>query len=204
MVMGAVENITGRIKKDASKKAQKRLDEAKAEAEKLLSQAKSELEREKSEIQQETEKTIKIQRSRALSEGKLEARKLKLLAKEDVIQRAFDLAFERLKNLEASQKEKFINSAFNSAQSELGNDLDVLCHPQDQQLVTKIASSISPRITVSSAAFTHVGGVILRAKDGSAQIDATIEGVLDRMRNDLRREVAEILFKVNQVDKGEE
>ena len=89
--MGAIENITERIKKDASSKANNIISEAKAEADFILNQAKSELEKEKAALESETDKAIKIQRNRAISEAKLEARKMKLAAKEEVITRAFEL-----------------------------------------------------------------------------------------------------------------
>jgi vacuolar-type H+-ATPase subunit E/Vma4 len=49
-------------------------------------------------------------------------------------------------------------------------------------------------ISVSSEGIAYLGGVRVVTKDGTAQIDATFEGLLERMKNDLRREVAEILF----------
>lgn len=202
--MGAIENITGRIKSDASKKAKSKIDEAKSQAQEILRNAKKELDKEKSAMESECAKTIKIQKSRAISEGKLEARKMMLNAKEEVIKNAFDLAFERLKNLDAANKEKFLGEAIRTSVAELGSDVIALCHPQDVALVTRIAQAAVPGITVSSESFNYIGGVIVRAKDASAQINVSFEGVLERMRNDLRREVAEILFNRNQKEVAEE
>jgi V/A-type H+-transporting ATPase subunit E len=97
--MGALENITERIKKDASSKANKTIANAKKEADEILKRANEELEKEKKALEIETEKIIKIQKNRAVSEAKLEARKMNLAAKEEVITKAFELANERLKNL---------------------------------------------------------------------------------------------------------
>ncbi len=192
--MGALENITGRIKSDATKKAKKRINEAKKEANALLTKAQKELDKEKKAIEQETEKLIKIQRSRATSEAKLEARKMKLNAKEAVITQAFENANERLKRLGPEQNEKYLRGAITNAVGLLGKDVEVLCNKEVSSLVTRIASEINPRITVSSEGVQYLGGAVIRAKNGTAQIDATFEGVLERIRNDLRREVAGILF----------
>ncbi|UCE37198.1 MAG: V-type ATP synthase subunit E [Thermoplasmata archaeon] len=202
--MGAVENITSRIKKDASQKAKQQIDEAKKEAKKILSQAKSELEKEKRAMELETEKVIKIQRSRATSEGKLEARKMMLNAKEDVISKAFALAEARLKEVDLNSTERYISAALKSAATEMGSEFDVLCNAKDQQLVQRLASAVDPRIKVSSQGFDNIGGLVILAKDGTSRIDATFEGVLERLRNDLRREVAEILFQAKQAKVKEE
>jgi V/A-type H+-transporting ATPase subunit E len=152
----------------------------------------------------ETDKIIKIQRSRAISEGKLESRKMMLNAKEEIITNAFELARKRLAELDQGQKERYLSSAIKSAVSELGSDVTALCNPKDATLVTKVAKQVDSKIKVSSEGIAYVGGVVVRANDGSAQIDATFEGLLNRKRNDLRREIAEILFTQNQANKKEQ
>ncbi len=193
--MGALDNITKRITDDANKKVKKRIREAKKDAQNLLDKSQKELEREKKAIEQETEKMIKIQRSRAISEAKLEARKMKLNAKEAIITKAFETANERLKNLGLEQNDRYLRGAIKNGVELLGNEVEVLCNRDISSLVTRIASEIEPRITVDSEGIQYLGGVVIRAKNGTAQIDATFEGVLERRRNELRREVAEILFK---------
>jgi V/A-type H+-transporting ATPase subunit E len=199
--MGALENITQRIKKDASQKAQKKINEAKKEAKEILERAQKELDREKKTLELETDKIIKIQRSRAISEGKLEGRKMMLNAKEEIITNAFTLANQRLAELDQAQKEGYLGSAIKSAVSELGSDVTAFCNQKDKALVTKVAKQVDSKIKVSSEGIEYIGGVVVRANDGSAQIDATFEGLLNRMRNDLRREIAEILFTQKQADK---
>lgn len=202
--MGALDNITDRIKKDATKKASIRIKEAKKEADELLNKAKSELEKEKKALELETEKTIKIQRNRAISEARLEARKMKLKAKEEVITQAFSVANERLSNLGPAETGQYLKEAIKNAIKHLGSDVEVLCNPKDSQLVHQIASEIGSGITVSHEGVKYLGGAVIRAKNGTAQIDATFEGVLERMRGDIRREVAQILFREKQVEVKEE
>ena len=202
--MGALENITQKIKKDASSKAQKKINEAKRQAKEILEQAEKELTGEKKTLELETDKIIKIQRSRAISEGKLESRKMMLNAKEEIITRAFEIANERLAELDQAQKERYLSSAIKGAVSELGSDVTAFCNQKDQALVSKVASQVDSKIKVSSEGIEHIGGVVVRANDGSAQIDATFEGLLKRKRNDLRREIAEILFTQNQANLKEQ
>lgn len=193
--MGAIENITERIKKDASNAVQKRIKEAEKEAEVLLDKAKTAIAREKATMELETGKAIKIQRSRAISEAKLEARKALLSAKEEVITSAFEMANRRLADLGSKETETYLTNAIKNAVDLLGSDVEVLCNSKDSKLVSRIVSSIDKNISVSSEGIEYIGGAVIRAKDGSAQIDATLEGVLARIKNELRKEVAEILFK---------
>ena len=201
--MGALENIKSRIQKDAEAKGKQHVDAANEEAQKLLAAAKKELEKEKSTLDFETEKTIKIQRSRAVSEAKLEARKTVLKAKEEVISQAFEMANQRLKNLGPIENERFLRGAITSGVNLLGREVVVLCNSRDSSTVTRIASELGLGIGVSSEGIGYLGGVVVRAKDGSAQIDITFEGVLERMKNDLRKEVAEKLFKEESETKEE-
>ncbi len=192
--MGSLDNITKRISLDASQKAGQSIKEAKREAQEILNKAQMELEREKKAIEQDTEKTIKILRSRAISEAKLEARKMMLNAKENLITQSFEKANERLKNLDLTKNESYLREAIKNGVKLLGSDVEVLCNEDVIPLVTRLASEIDPKITVSSEGIRYLGGAVIRARNGTAQIDATFEGVLERTRNDLRREVAEILF----------
>lgn len=192
--MGSLDNITKRISLDASQKAGKSIKEAKREAQEILNKAQMELEREKKAIEQDTEKTIKILRSRAISEAKLEARKMMLHAKENLITQSFEKANERLKNLDLTKNENYLREAIKNGVKLLGSDVEVLCNEDVIPLVTRLASEIDPKISVSSEGISYLGGAVIRAKNGTAQIDATFEGVLERTRNELRREVAEILF----------
>jgi V/A-type H+-transporting ATPase subunit E len=192
--MGALENITERIKKDASSKANKIINDAKQEADEILKRANEELEKEKKALELETKKTIKIQKNRAISEAKLEARKMKLAAKEEVITQAFELANERLANLEDPEIKVYLKKAISNAVSLLGNDVVVLCNSKDSKEAAITAQGISSNITVSSEDIDYLGGCVIRAKNETAQIDATFEGVMDRIKGDLRRDVAQILF----------
>jgi V/A-type H+-transporting ATPase subunit E len=202
--MGALENITQRIKSDATQKAQKKINEARRQAEEILKQSQKELEREKKALELETYRTIKIQRSRAISEGKLESRKMMLNAKEEIISKAFEHANQRLAELDSVHKERYLSRAIKAAVSELGSDVTALCNQKDAALVSKVASQVDSKINVSSEGVDYIGGVVIRANDGSAQIDATFEGLLNRMRNDLRREIAGILFTQDQKNKKEQ
>ncbi len=193
--MGALENITGRIKKDATQKARQHIDKAKKEANVIAQKSARDLEKEKKTLEMDAEKAIKLQKSRAKSEAKLEARKMKLAAKEEVITRAFTMANERLAGLSPAENERYLRNAFQNATTLLGRDLKLSCNPKDAALITKLASEIAPGSTVVSDNITIMGGAVIRAKDGSAQIDATFEGLLARMKNTLRKEVAETLFK---------
>jgi V/A-type H+-transporting ATPase subunit E len=193
--MGAMENITGRIKKDATNKARQYIDKSKKEANVIAQKSARELEKEKKTIEMETDKAIKLQKSRAISEAKLEARKIKLAAKEEVITQAFTMANERLASLSPEENERYLRNAIRNAVTLLGRNLELSCNPKDAALVSKVAAEIAPGSTVVSDNITFMGGALIRAKDGSAQIDATFEGLMARMKNALRKEVAETLFK---------
>ena len=177
--MGALENITERIKKDTSSKANSQINEAKKEAEEILARAKEEFEKEKAQMELETEKVIKIQKNRAISEAKLEARKMNLAAKEEVITQAFDLARERLGTLDPSKTEGHLRREIKNAVSLLGNDVEVLCNSKDSKIVAKIAKEINSGIAVTSQGIDYLGGAVIRA--GDMVIDGSVKSKLDKL-----------------------
>lgn len=193
--MGALENITERIKKDAMAKEEQYIKEAEKEVARLRNKVKADIKKEKAAIELETEKTIKITHSRAISEARLEARKVLLNTKEELITKAFKNAHERLKNIGTTENDNYLRNAIKNAVNILGTEVEVLCNSKDSSLVMRIVSAIDPRIRISSEGIDYIGGAVIRAKDGSSQIDATFEGVLSRIKNELRKEVAEILFQ---------
>ncbi len=191
----AVEHIIDRIKRDATERAKEHIRKGQKEAGKIETSIEVELEKERKAISLENEKAMKMLRGRALSEAKLEARKLKLNIKEDAIKRTFQEANKKLQALGPSETEQYLRRAITNASKILHGNMMVQCREKDRQLMSSIVAGTGGRAQISPESIDCLGGVIIHSADKTARIDATFDGLLERLRNDLRKEVAEILFK---------
>jgi V/A-type H+-transporting ATPase subunit E len=192
--MAAVENIIKRIQTDASDRASHYINEAHKEAAEIKKSIEAELEKEKNAIQLENEKTMKMLRGRALSEAKLETRKLKLNAKEEVIIKTFEEAVTKFQALHHNEVEQYLRRAITKVSDLLPGNLIVQCRDKDKEIISRIAGQTGGRVAVSPESIDCLGGVVIHSADKTTRIDATFDGLLKRLKNDLRKEVAEILF----------
>jgi len=202
---GDVEKIEEIIIKEAKEKAENITAKAKEQAKKVLNEAKQEAEKAAEEIITKKKAEAESQARRILSEAKLEARLKILNAKEQLISEVFDEAVKRLKEFSQSTQYKITleNLIKDAAMIIGGGDLEILL-PENTNVnldLTKIAREVEEQtgrttsFTVSKNRIKSIGGVIVRSKDQLLTVDNTFEARFERLREQLRVNVANLLFK---------
>jgi len=202
---GQVEKIEEIIINEAKAKAEEIIAKAKEKIQKLLDDAKKEAEKEVNDIINKQKADAEAHARRILSEARLEARLKLLNAKEDIISDVFNEALERLKEFAQSPnyKETLENLIKDAALIIGGGNLEVLL-PENTNIkpdLSKIAKEIEKQtgttisLVISKDKVKSIGGVMVRSKDLSFTVDNTFEARLERMREQLRVGVANILFK---------
>ena len=200
--VGKIEEI---IINEAKEKAENIIVKAREEAKKVLGKAEQEAKREAEEIISKKKTDAEAQARRILSEAKLEARLKILNAKEQLISEAFDKALEKLKEFSQSAQYKTAleNLIKDAAIIIRGGDLEVLL-PENTNVnidLSKIAKKIEEQtgiktsLNISKERIRSIGGVIVRSKDRLLTVDNTFEARLERLREQLRVNVANLLFK---------
>ena len=133
---------------------------------------------------------------------------MELEAREEVIDKSFKKAEEKLTKISSSESAEYIESLKNiisEAALEIGGgELIVLLKSED---VAKIADSISSiendvkektgnetKLEIGENINT-IGGAIIKTKNGDIEVNNTIEARMLRFKKSLRLEVAQILFK---------
>ena len=200
-----VEKIEEIIINEAKEKAENIIAKAKEKAKKVLDEAKREAEKEAEEIINKRKTEAEAEARRILSEAKLEARLKILNAKEQLISEAFDEAIKNLK--EFSQSTQYKNALENLIKDAAiimgGGDLEVLL-PENTNVdldLSKIAKEVGNQtgvktsLSISKERIRSIGGVIVRSKDRLLTVDNTFEARLERLREQLRVNVANLLFK---------
>lgn len=190
-----IKKIISKIKEDAEREAEKIKEKARKKEEEILKKAEAEAKSKSDEILNQGKKEAELEKQRILANAKLQAKKIKLDVKEKIIEKSFSLAEEKLKELVSSEEyEKILKDLIREAISTLGReDLEVLCRKEDEKIVKKIIKDLSG-VELAKDNISTIGGVIVRSKDRQVQVDNTFEARLTRMRDDLRIEVAKILF----------
>ena len=144
-----------------------------------------------------------ILRRRLLGKAMMDGRRMVLLAKNEVIEKAFNKALEKLKQLpqtNPSEYEKFLEKVLRKAVEEFSamgeSNLIIYANERDLGVLKKLVDSLSN----SSMSFSFekadlIGGIIVSDRDGRVIFNSSLEGRLNSLRSILRDQVASILFK---------
>ncbi|MCC7553550.1 MAG: V-type proton ATPase subunit E [Methanobacteriaceae archaeon] len=198
------DKIVSSIMSEAQVKADENIQNAKAESDNIISEGQIKAEAEKNKILDNAKKQSDMRYQQIISEAKMNARRADLGAKEDVIEKAFEKAKSKLKELASTNDEKYVNSLkkmIKDAANDVGEgNLIVKLKKDDIDKVKGdlpgIASDISNDTTLEIGdPIDTIGGAIVKTKNGDIEVNNTIELRISRFKKLLRNDVANILFK---------
>ena len=201
------DKIVSSIMSEAQEKADVIIQDANAEVSQIQAKAEKTAEAEKLKIIDNGKKQSDMRYQQIISEAKMNARRAKLGAKEEVIDAAFNQATGELKAIAAEGNDDYkdsLSKMIKEAADEIGRD-DLIIHLNEadtnnfKQDLSSTGSSDS--FELEGIKFTlgepidAIGGAILKSSDGDIEVNNTIEARLERFKSILRSEVAEVLFK---------
>lgn len=198
--MENIDKITEKIAAGSRAEGDEILKEAKSKADEIIDEAKKKAEALRAEMVDRGERDAERERQRIIANAKLQSRKSRLAAREEVIKEAFKRAEDRLKELgSGNQYSSVLAALIKEAQAVVGGDIEVLARESDLKVLTteylkKLSADTNSRIELSSSTIDTIGGAIVRAKDGKVEVNNTIEMRMERMVGDLRPKVASALF----------
>ena len=198
------DKIVSSIMSEAQEKADVIIQDANADASAISDKAAKTAEAEKVKILENGKKQSDMRYQQIISEAKMNARRAKLGAKEEVIDAAFNQATGELKAIAASGDDNYeiaLSKMIKEAADEIGtNDLIIHLNEADTNKFKQDLSS-SDSFELDGIKFTlgepikAIGGAILKTSNGDIEVNNTIEARLERFKSILRSEVAEVLFK---------
>lgn len=205
--MNGIQKMIRQIKEKAEKEKKSILEKAKAEADKKISEAKKKAENKKEKIMGKGHRESEKEKQRILASARSKKRQKKLKAREEIIQDTFEKAKDELSKLRKSDDypEILENLIVTGGVSVGGKDLKVLMSEKDKDLISENdKSEIEEKISEETGEETSVeldftlkntnGGAIIQRKSGNIVCDNTLEARLERQKDSLRKEVAQILF----------
>ena len=175
--MHGIEKITDRIAQDAQAELEAQLSQAQERADQILAEYETQAREAVERILAHGQREVDAHRAQLHSMARLEARKRVLAAKQDVIEAAFEKALARLCAL---PREKMILPP--ASRRAYGQDVV----DQANQLIGE------GHLTLGPAEEGIAGGLLLRR--GRVDINCTFSMLLQRRRESLSAQVAEILF----------
>ena len=198
------DKIVSSIMSEAQEKADVIIQEVNAEVSAIEAQADKTAEVEKAKILENGKKQSDMRYQQIISEAKMNARRAKLSAKEEIIEVAFEKAVSELEQKASSQSADYEDSLIKmikEAADEIGgDDLIIQLNEADtNQFKGEISSDNT--FDVEGIKFklgepiNAIGGAILKTSNGDIEVNNTIDARLERFKSILRSEVANVLFK---------
>lgn len=197
--MGA-EKIVEKILQDARDKAREITSGAQAEAGKIVAEANKAAEGKKTVSLAAGDKEAALTKQRIVASAHMEAKKLLLQTKQDLLSAAFDSALEKIKNMDNTQFERLMTNLMIHL-VETGDEVAIISEADKKRLSPEflyyvnrtIAKEQVPcNVTMSDEVRDIPSGFIL--KRGDVEINATFEALLRQKKDALSAEVVKILF----------
>ena len=188
--MNGIDKITQRIGADTQAEIDRILADAAAQAEAAADKFRTQAEAEDRDLLAKSERTAAEREERLVSAAQMEARKTLLTAKQEMVERAYQRALEKLRSL---PQEQYVELLAKEAAPELPLGDGVVAN-----LLNKVAAGVSAfaqgtaMLAVSEETRDISGGFIL--KDGRIEVNCTFDALVRAEREQTAGEVAKLLF----------
>lgn len=194
--MNGIDRITGRIDQDAQKEIDEITAQARAQADEITRSFQAQAARESQEIVDRGRRNADERVERLASVAQLEARKMELAAKQEMLDQAFAQALEQLVNLPEGEYVSLLANLAVKASSN-GREAVILSKKDRTRYGKQVVTQANERLkdghlTLSEQTRNIKGGLILA--DGDVEVNCTFETLVRLQRGTLEREVAKVLF----------
>jgi len=128
--------------------------------------------------------------------AELETRNAQLRSMEEAVTKVFDAALEKISQTSGSRHEKSLVRLIEEGVEVIGPKAKVSCSAKDRKEVVSAMRKVNGdgvKLVLDEKDIDSIGGVTLTSNNGSVKFDNTIEARLERMKADLRREIAGIM-----------
>ena len=191
--MDGIEKITGRIAADTEAEIASIQAEARRQADEITARYEAQAKR---EVAARGRRSAEERQARLASVAQLDARKLELAAKQEMLAKAYDRAMERLTSLPDGEYVGLLAGLAAKASS-TGRE-EVILSQKDRarygkQVVTQANERLGDgHLTLSVQTRPIRGGLIL--SDGDVEVNCTFETLVRLLRGEMDRTVVEVLF----------
>ena len=193
--MNGIEKITQRIGADAQAEIDKILADARAEADKITETYKAQAAADAAELTDKIQKAAAEREDRLVSAAQMESRKTALAAKQKLVEKAYDMALEKLCSMPDDRYIEIVAELL--VQAAPGGRGTVLFAPEEAKrigaaAVAKAHEKLNGQLTLSPETLPIKGGFILR--DERVEVNGTFETLVRLQKAETAGAVAKKLF----------
>ena len=206
MSVGA-DKIIANIKNDAKVKSDEIISKATAESDKIIADWQFKAQQQKESIIESANKQADMKYQQIISEAKVNSRRKELEAREELIEKAFRIASEKIEKLASENSANYVEALkrmIEDASVEIGsNQLEIFVRADDidnvKNMIDEISASVKEQTGeeisfIIGAPIDIIGGAVVSTIDGDVEVKNTIEARMLRYRKYLRSQVAKTLF----------
>ncbi len=197
--MNGIEKIKQRIDADAQADIDRVLSEAKAEADRITEKYKAQAAAETAELNAKAEAAAAEREERLVGTAQMDARKTALAAKQELVEKAYDRALEKLCQMpDAAYTDTLAALLVQAAPAGRGT---VVLAPEDHKRIGAAAVAKANellgggKLVLSEETRPIQGGFIL--KDGKIEVNGTFETLVRLQKAETAGTVAKKLFPEN-------
>lgn len=202
--MNGIEKITQRIDQDAQAEIDQILGDARRQAAEILARYEAQAKRETEELLGRGEKNAAEREERLASVAQMEAKKLTLATKQEMLDKAFALALEQLASL--PEDEYIALLAALAARAAATGREQLIFSPKDRERVgEQVVAAANEKLSQDGAAEARVGQLALSEEarpmrggfilsDGEVEVNCAFETLVRLQRGEVSGEVAKALF----------
>ena len=194
--MKGIEKITQLIQTEAQSEIDSVLDNARREAEAVTSRYQARAEAEAAELAAKNEKAAAEREERLVSAAQMEARKVRLAAKQEMVEKAYIRALEKLCSMPDEQYVKTVADLL--VQAAPNGRGAVIFAPEEKKRIGEAAVRAANaqlnggKLTLSEETRPLKGGFIL--SDGKVEVNCSFDTLVRLQKTETAGEVAKRLF----------
>ena len=193
--MNGIERITQRISADAQAEIDRVLGEARAEAEKIAAKYQAQADAEAADLDAKNKKAAAEREERLAGTAQMEARKAALAAKQEMVERAYGLALQKLCSLPEEKYTAVLAELLVQASS-TGKE-EVVFSEKDRRKVGKAAVDKAnkdggKKLVLSGETRPIQGGFILRSEN--VEVNCAFDTLVRLQKAETAGEVVKKLF----------
>lgn len=194
--MNGIEKITARIQAEAQADIDRVLSDAKEQAAQIAAKFQAQADAERAEQASRNEKAAAEREERLVSVAQMEARKVTLAAKQEMVDKAYELALQKLQKMPEKKAVKVLTSLL--VQAAPDGQGSVVFSADDRERVGEAAvkqaneALKNGKLTVAKETRPIQGGFIL--VNGSVEVNCTFDTLVRLQRTETAGAVAKQLF----------
>ncbi len=183
-----IEKLKGSLLSEAKNEAKQIVAEARSKADAILKEEKERQGRAKERAEKELSTLLEGQHNERLAWARLEAKRIKAEAEDDVINKGMEEVIASLKELRKTPAYRnFVKRSVLDGCKEAGSRSVIRVVKGERKLVPKVSSA---RIVED---LDGLGGVVVESNDGKVRMDYSLETLIETKKDDIRKQIRQKL-----------